>query len=85
MEDHTDKEFAAHCCLCCTKRVVKQAYRDAEGHVFCNEAHALVRRRYIRLVKKAFDKAARYPAHEVDYRAAHFYLSHKLSEFAAAV
>ena len=75
---------ALDCCNCCARVISNgSGFRDADGKIYCNEEHAKVNRRYLRQCKKAIDEAKKYPAHQVDYQIAQFYLSAKLKQFAA--
>jgi hypothetical protein len=78
MEDRQVK--VSECCRCCAQPIADKGYRSGEM-IYCNAEHSLVHERYLRLAKKAKEKAARYPAHEIDYRIADFYLRTKLRQF----
>lgn len=79
MEDQLDESKPwLDCCRCCSNRIPRGEGVQIGGKWFCNAEHAVVDARYLRLCMKAKIKAQKYPAHEIDYSVAHFYLRSKL-------
>jgi|GEM_PF-4189889 hypothetical protein len=82
MEEVKPKLLWFDCCACCTRCIPVGAGLKVGGRIFCSEEHAFINARYLRLCKKAVEKAKRYDRPdkkgEVDYRVADFYLRTKL-------
>jgi hypothetical protein len=87
MEDQVSqtKHVARHCCGGCSKPIEPGTEYWIDNKAYCNAEHELVDRRYLRLCKKAREKAKRFDTPdkkgEIDYTIANIYRIARLDEF----